>query len=244
MPSPLRILVIIPCYNEEEALPALLEELKINSRYSITSLVINDCSTDNTAAVARAAGTALIDLPVNLGIGGAMQTGFLYARNNGFDLAIQMDGDGQHLPSELAKLIDRYKESGTNVIIGSRFLSEHSFRSTRARRTGIYFFHLLSKLLIHRNIYDCTSGFRLLDKQAISIAARDYPDEYPEPESLVLFAKCGLAVEEIPVIMRERQGGASSIRSFAALYYMVKVSMAMIFSYIRYSKKQLWYVFK
>lgn len=238
------ILIIIPCYNEAISLPAVLKAIAEIKTHRLTPLVVNDCSADETAAVARRSGVALLDLPVNLGIGGAMQSGYRYAMANGYDLAIQLDGDGQHLPSELPRLIDHHLGTGANVVIGSRFLSIRSFRSSAARRTGIYYFHLLNKLLLRRNIYDCTSGFRLLDRKGIKIAAALYPDEYPEPESLILFSKCGLSIHEIPVVMQERQGGQSSIRAFTSLYYMVKVSIAMIYSYIRYSKKSLWEGFR
>ncbi len=236
------ILIIIPCYNEAASLPAVLRAVREVKDYKLTPLVVNDCSRDATASVARAHNAALLDLPVNLGIGGAMQSGYLYALANDYDIAIQLDGDGQHLPSELPKLIDHHINSGANVVIGSRFLSIKSFRSSMARRTGIFYFHLLNKILLRKNIYDCTSGFRLLDRSGIRVAASLYPDDYPEPESLILFSKCGLKVSEIPVVMQERQGGQSSIRSFASIYYMVKVSIAMIYSYLRYSKKYQWNV--
>jgi glycosyltransferase involved in cell wall biosynthesis len=235
-----RILVIIPCYNEAASLPAVIKDLnEIRNRYECSVLVVNDCSKDSTADIARKLPVILLDLPVNLGIGGAMQSGYLYAQRHGFDMAIQLDGDGQHLPSEIPKLVDQQLSTGANLVIGSRFLGLRSFRSSFLRRTGIYYFHLLNKLLIGKSVYDCTSGFRLMDKEAIALAAALYPDEYPEPESLILFSRYGMKIEEIPVIMRERQGGQSSIGSFSSFYYMVKVSIAMIFSYIRYSKKRI-----
>jgi hypothetical protein len=160
---------------------------------------------------------------------------------NNYDLAIQLDGDGQHLPAELHKLINHHNRSGANVVIGSRFIAKSGYRSTPGRRAGIYYFHLLSKLFAKKNIYDCTSGFRLFDRKALEIASAFYPDEYPEPESLVLFSRCGLTIAEVPVQMRARQGGKSSIRHFNSLYYMVKVSIAMFFSYLRYSKKTVWH---
>jgi glycosyltransferase involved in cell wall biosynthesis len=232
-----KILIIIPGYNEAASLPIVLSELRLVEGYDITPIVINDCSTDGTAIIARQNGVKLLDLAINLGIGGAMQTGYLYALKNNYDLAIQVDGDGQHLPSELYKLIDHYNQNAVNVVIGSRFLTKNTYRSTMSRRVGIYYFHLLNKLFAHKNIYDCTSGFRLFDRKAIEIAAASYPDEYPEPESLILFTKCGLTIAEVPVIMRARLGGTSSIRHFNSFYYMVKVTIAMFFSYLRYFKK-------
>ncbi len=235
----LKILIIIPCYNEAESLPAVINDIDtVKDFYDMQVLVVNDCSRDTTAEIARKFKVALLDLPVNLGIGGAMQSGYRYAVANDFDIAIQLDGDGQHLPSELGKLIDCHLLTEANVVIGSRFLDIRSFRSSVLRRVGIYYFHLLNKLLLRKKIYDCTSGFRLMDKKAIKLAADLYPDDYPEPESLVLFSKCGLILEEVPVVMQERQGGQSSIGWLSSIYYMVKVSIAMIFSYVRYSKNR------
>ncbi|MBS1587069.1 MAG: glycosyltransferase family 2 protein [Bacteroidetes bacterium] len=232
-----RILIIIPCYNEEASLPSLVRELRAVTGYHISILAVNDCSVDNTAEVIAQCSVNALHLPVNLGIGGAMQSGFLYARENGFDIAIQVDGDGQHPPSELHKLIEHHLANGTNVVIGSRFLSASAFRSTPMRRIGIRYLHFLSRLLTGKKIYDGTSGFRLFDRKAIEVAAELYPDEYPEPESLVMFSKAGLSIEEVAVDMRPRQGGISSIRNFASFYYIVKVSIAMCYSFIRHSKK-------
>ncbi len=232
-----RILIIIPCYNEEASLPALVKELRTIGAYGLSILAVNDCSTDRTAEVIRKLGINSLELPINLGIGGAMQSGFLYAQENNFDVAVQMDGDGQHPPAELHKLLEYHLNKGTNVVIGSRFITRSDFRSTWTRRIGIRYLYLFNKLLTGKHIYDSTSGFRLLDKQAIDIAASMYPDEYPEPESLILFSKYGLQVAEVAVNMRTRQGGVSSIKSFTSFYYIVKVTIAMFYSYIRYSKK-------
>ena len=177
----------------------------------------------------------MLDLPVNLGIGGAVQTGIRYARDNNFDLAIQLDGDGQHPPKELAKLINYHNQTGANVVIGSRFLEKEGFQSSFARRLGIQYFHWLNRIMTGQAIYDSTSGFRLFDRKAIELAAASYPDEYPEPESLVVFSKAGLKVAEVAVVMAARQGGQSSIRSFGSLYYCIKVTLAMFFSFIRKS---------
>lgn len=232
-----RILIIIPCYNEEVSLPRLLEELRALTDITFSILVVNDCSTDNTASVINGLHADCLELPINLGIGGAMQSGFLYARHYNFDLAIQVDGDGQHPPTELHKLVTHQAGTGVNVVIGSRFLDKSTFRSTWSRRMGIRYLGVLNKLLTGMRIYDSTSGFRLLDREAIAIAAENYPDEYPEPESLVLFSKKGMRIAEVPVEMRERQGGISSIRNFGSFYYIVKVTIAMFYSFLRYTKK-------
>jgi glycosyltransferase involved in cell wall biosynthesis len=233
---PGKVLIVIPCYNEEASLPSLLPELLstvLPNGYQLEALIVNDCSKDNTSAVAKKHKAIVVDLPINLGIGGAVQTGILYARDNNFDLAIQLDGDGQHPPKELPKLINHHLETGANVVIGSRFLEKEGFQSSFVRRLGINYFHWVNRLLTGLRVYDSTSGFRLFDHKAIELAAAYYPDEYPEPESLVVFSKAGLKVAEVAVIMAERQGGQSSIRSFGSLYYCFKVSLAMLFSFIR-----------
>jgi hypothetical protein len=144
-----------------------------------------------------------------------------------------MDGDGQHPPSELIKLIDQFILTHSNIVIGSRFVLKQGFQSSTLRRIGITYLHYLTYVFTRKSIYDITSGFRLFDQKAIQIIALKYPDDYPEPESLIIFSRAGLSVEEVPVIMRERQGGKSSIRNFSQLYYMAKVTIAMFFSNIR-----------
>ncbi len=233
---PGKVLIVIPCYNEEASLPSVLCELQrtaLPGGYIMEVVVINDCSKDNTSAVAKKANATVIDLPVNLGIGGAVQTGIVYARNNDFDIAVQLDGDGQHPPKELAKLIGFHLKTGANVVIGSRFLEKEGFQSSFTRRMGIKYFYWFNRLLTGLHVYDSTSGFRLFDRAAIKIAAVNYPDEFPEPESLVSFSKAGLKIAEVPVIMNARQGGQSSIRHFGSVYYCAKVSLAMFFSFIR-----------
>jgi glycosyltransferase involved in cell wall biosynthesis len=233
---PGKVLIVIPCYNEEISLPSVLDELQqttLPGGYHLDILVVNDCSKDNTSAVAKNGHAVVIDLPVNLGIGGAVQTGILYARDNGYDIAIQLDGDGQHPPKELGKLVGFHLESGANIVIGSRFLEKEGFQSSFARRMGISYFHWVNRIMTGMHIYDSTSGFRLFDKAAIKIASAYYPDEYPEPESLIIFSKAGLKISEVPVVMSARLGGQSSIRHFGSLYYCIKVSLAMFFSFIR-----------
>jgi glycosyltransferase involved in cell wall biosynthesis len=231
-----KLLVIIPCYNEGNTLPLLLEQLlllRLPPHYHMEIAVVNDSSKDDTKWVASLYPIILLDLPVNLGIGGAVQTGFLYARQNGFDLAVQVDGDGQHPAVELPKLINFYDETKTNISIGSRFLVEGGFKSSFARRMGIRYFHWLNKILTGKSVFDSTSGFRLFDSKAIAIAVDKYPDEYPEPASLVLFSKAGLSIKEVPVMMSERLAGQSSIRHFASVYYCLKVTISMLFIFIR-----------
>ena len=233
---PEKVLIVIPCYNEEDSLPLVLQKLELlqlPEGYHLEVLVINDCSKDNTLQIAKIFQANVIDLPVNLGIGGAVQTGIIYARDNGFDIAVQMDGDGQHPAAELEKMLAAREETKANIVIGSRFLQNEGFQSSFARRLGISYFHWLNRLLTGMHIYDSTSGFRLFDRAAIEIAAAHYPDEYPEPESLVTFSKAGLKIVEVPVVMSARLTGKSSINSFGSLYYCIKVSLAMLFSFIR-----------
>lgn len=233
--SPLNLLIIIPCFNEAGSLPVLLPQLRELELpgYQVSVAVINDASKDETSIVARREKVIVFDLPVNLGIGGAMQTGFRYAHIHHFDLALQLDGDGQHPPAEISKLLQCYEQQQPNIVIGSRFLRKEGFQSSQARRLGIQYFHWLNRLFTGNSVYDSTSGFRLLDKKAIAKAAMFYPDEYPEPESLVFFSKAGLKIAETPVVMRYRETGQSSIRNFTSMYYMVKVTIAMFFSFIR-----------
>lgn len=230
------ILIIIPCFNEQASLPQLLADLnnvKLPEKYKLTAAVVNDCSRDNTREVSKSLKANLIDLPINLGIGGAVQSGLKYALLNNYDAAIQMDGDGQHPPSELGKLLACFEQTNASLVIGSRFIEKEGFQSSFLRRLGISYFHLLNKFFTGMSIYDSTSGFRLFDRKAIKLGADYYPDDYPEPESLVVFSRAGLAITETPVIMAHRTGGQSSIRSFTSFYYCLKVTLAMFFSSIR-----------
>lgn len=230
-----KLLVIIPCYNEQASVPVLLTGLKALNipGYEIIPLVVNDCSLDETVSLARQQGAKVLDLPVNLGIGGAVQSGLLYAAINNIGLAVQMDGDGQHPPKELIKLLNCREATQANLVIGSRFIEKQGFQSSFTRRLGIGYFYWLNKFFTGQRIYDSTSGYRLFDEKAIALAADYYPDDYPEPESLVYFAKAGLTIQETPVIMAGRAGGQSSIRNFTSLYYCIKVTIAMFFSAIR-----------
>lgn len=233
---PLNILIIIPCYNEEASLPVLLKEFKeliLPLEYNIKTIVINDCSKDDTVLVAKQNGAEVLNLPCNLGIGGAVQAGFKYAFNNNFDIAIQVDGDGQHPPQEIIKLVEAHVQHNADIVIGSRFINKEGFQSSFIRRMGIKYFHFLNKILTGNSIYDSTSGFRLIGRKALKLVANNYPDDYPEPESLVIFSKAKFSIMEVPVTMRNRIGGVSSIGGSAPIFYTIKVTLAMLFSYIR-----------
>lgn len=231
-----RIAAVIPAYNEEEAIASVIHEINsVSGRdgLEIIPVIINDCSKDRTAEIIDREACVPIHLPVNLGIGGAVQTGFRYAAENGFDFAIQVDGDGQHPAEEIPGMVKAALDRGFDVTIGSRFIQKEGFQSSFMRRTGINYFRRLNKMLTGITIYDTTSGFRLLNRKALAIVNEYYPDEYPEPEAIVLYARNKLQVGEFPVQMRERQGGVSSINSFRAVYYMWKVTLACFFTRIR-----------
>lgn len=227
------ICIIIPAFNEEENIANVILSLKkANPNWKI--LVVNDGSSDNTATRAKETGLAtVISLPCNLGIGGAVQTGFKYAYRNHFQIAIQFDGDGQHIATEIPKLIAPILSSKADVVIGSRFINKNGFQSTFWRRIGIRFFEILNRLLIKQRITDSTSGFRAYNKKSLQLLCQYYPVDYPEPEALVLLGKNKFKITEVPVLMQERQGGISSISGFGSFYYMIKVITAMIIASIR-----------
>lgn len=229
-----KLLLIVPAFNEAENLPYLID--KINQAKStlpiqVDTLVINDYSTDNTKNVLRTlSGINYINLPCNLGIGGAVQTGYKYAKENNYDYAMQIDGDGQHDPMYIK---DAYNEieKGYNFVIGSRFIKNEGFQSSVIRRIGINFFYILIKLLTRKKITDATSGFRLCDKKIIDVFSRYYPSDYPEPETVVILLRNNFKVSEIPVIMNEREHGKSSINIANSIYYMIKVTTAILIAF-------------
>lgn len=236
MSNHIKLALIIPCFNEEDTVLALYDEIGRTSfpeGIVVTPVFINDCSTDNTRQIFREHRMTFIDLPVNLGIGGAVQAGYKYAFRSGYDIAVQMDGDGQHPPSELYKILKLITDGEADVAIGSRYLTKEGFQSSSLRRTGISYFRWLNKRLVGVTVYDSTSGYRALNRSALELVSSYYPDEYPEPEAIILYALHGLSIRETPVIMRERQGGRSSIRTYKTVYYMFKVTLGIIFLYIR-----------
>lgn len=222
----MKTLIIIPAYNEEESLPGVIRDLRENMP-SADVLVVNDGSRDRTAAIARQLGVAVLDLPFNLGIGGAMQTGYLYAERNGYDIAVQFDGDGQHLAGEIKKLIEPLAAGKADIVIGSRFLAPGGYKAPVFRKLGIWIFSFVLTRVLGITVTDSTSGFRAANRQVIKFFARSYPDDYPEVESLVLLHKVNLRVTEVAVSMSERTGGRSSITPLRSVYYMTKVLMAI-----------------
>lgn len=232
----MRIAAIIPAYNEQDSIAFVVGSLLKTSRESgirIQAVVVDDCSTDRTLAVLEGMDCVILSLPVNLGIGGAVQTGFRYAMEHDFSHAVQVDGDGQHPPAAIPAMIRKVEEEGWDVLIGSRFLAGEGFQSSYFRRLGIRWFSLLTRILCGYRILDTTSGFRLVNRKAMQVLAEDYPDDYPEPEALSIYARQGFRVGEIPVIMNERKGGESSINSMQAFYYMWKVTLGVVFSHLR-----------
>jgi glycosyltransferase involved in cell wall biosynthesis len=227
-----RVLAIVPAYNEEACIHRTVAEI-LHCGTDVDVLVIDDGSTDRTFRQASEAGAQVLRLPVNLGIGGAMQAGYLQAVRGGYGYAIQLDGDGQHPAPEIQRLLDCLQERDVDMVIGSRFLGNGGFRSTVTRRMGIRFFSWLLRWLTGRRYTDPASGFRLVNRRAMELFARQYPEDYPEPESILLCCRHGLQVEEIPVTMRPRETGTSSIRSFRVLYYMTKVTLSLLMCRLR-----------
>ena len=227
-----RVLVIIPAYNEEENIVQTVNEVK-RKVPDFDYVVINDCSKDSTLKLCLENEINVINLPINLGIGGAVQTGYKYAMQNGYDYAVQVDGDGQHDPAYLKAMYDAIVAENADMVIGSRFIEKEGFQSYAIRRLGIRYFTLLIKILTGKLITDPTSGLRVINKEIINKFAREYPRDYPEPESVVSLLKDMKKVVEVPVVMRERQSGRSSISIKAGIYYMIKVSIAMIVERIR-----------
>jgi glycosyltransferase involved in cell wall biosynthesis len=226
-------LIVIPAFNEQDNIMKVIRDIRENlSDFDI--LVINDCSLDGTSARARTAeGVNVVDLPYNLGIGGAVQTGFKYASSKGYDYMVQIDGDGQHMAIEVDKLYSTMLRSGSDMVIGSRFLGIQSFRTTWSRRLGIKLFEFIFRLLIQAKVTDSTSGFRIYNRKSIELLSRHYPDDYPEPDAIILLKKHGLRISEVGVEMKEREHGASSITPIKSPYYMAKVILSIFFSYTR-----------
>lgn len=220
-------LVIIPAYNEEGNLEKTIEDIKKNAP-DFDYVIINDCSTDSTLDMCRKHGYSYLNLPVNLGIGGAVQTGYRYAYYRGYDVAVQFDGDGQHDASFLKTMVKELEQSNSDMVIGSRFIEKEGFQSSALRRVGIVYFTFLIKLLTGKTITDPTSGMRMVNRKLLKKFTEDYPKDYPEPESVVAILAGNYKVKEIPVIMKERMEGESSISFRKSIYYMIKVSVAIV----------------
>jgi glycosyltransferase involved in cell wall biosynthesis len=228
-----RIVAVVPAYDEEAAVGSVVGEIRAFDP-TIDVVVVDDGSTDSTAAAAAAAGAAVVRLPFNLGIGAAVQTGFRYALERGYDVAVRLDGDGQHDPAELPKLLAPLARDEADVVTGSRFRdAESGYRPPLARRLGITWFARLVSLLSGQRVTDTTSGFQALNRRGIALFASDYPSDYPEVEATVLLLKHRLRLVEVPVRMREREHGSSSITFLRSLYYAIKVTLALFVAMAR-----------
>ena len=220
-------IAIVPAYCEERAIGSVVAEIKA-AGLGFDVVVIDDGSPDGTGAAAAAAGAAVVSLPFNLGIGGAVQTGFKYALENGYDLAARLDGDGQHDPAELPKLIAPVLAGEADIVVGSRFAgAADEYRPPLARRLGIGFFARIVSMLVRQRVTDTTSGFQALNRKGIRLFAADYPHDYPEVEATVMVFKHRLRLAEVHVAMQERTAGTSSIGALASVYYAVKVMLAV-----------------
>lgn len=225
MPSKLRTLVIIPAYNEEAN---ILDTVVAVKKAGYDYVVVNDGSKDSTLKICYDNGLNVLDLPQNLGIGGAVQAGHKYAQRYGYDVDIQVDGDGQHDPSYIPKLVHEI-EMGSDLVIGSRFLEKtDGFQSTFMRRVGINWLSCIIRLFSGSRVTDPTSGFRASGRKAIDLFSQSYPIDYPEPESIAYALKRGCRISEVSVQMKKRQGGVSSIGSLSSIYYMIKVTLAIV----------------
>jgi len=230
--SPERRIAIVPAYNEEGNIGRVVGEL-LAFDPTIDVVVVSDGSVDRTAAHAEAAGARVLRLPYNLGIGGAVQTGFRYAWEEGYDLAVRCDGDGQHVPAELPKVIAPVASGEADIAVGSRFVGGEGYRSSASRRVGIRLLATVVSAIARQRVTDTTSGFQALNRLALELFAADYPHDYPEVEGMVMTIKHRLRLVEVPVQMREREHGRSSITALRSVYYMAKVLTALFVGLFR-----------
>ncbi len=227
------LVAVVPAWNEAGAIGSVVDEI-VAAAMGADVVVVDDASTDETVAVAEAHGATVLRLPFNVGIGGAVQTGFKYALAHGYDVAVRLDGDGQHDPSELPKLLGPIERGEANLVIGSRFADgSGSYRPPFARRMGIRIFARLVSLLGGQRVTDTTSGFIALDPVAIQLFAEEYPHDYPEVEATLVALRSGLRLAQVQVDMRERETGTSSITFIRSLYYIVKVMLALLVTSLR-----------
>ncbi|MCM1174342.1 MAG: glycosyltransferase family 2 protein [Blautia sp.] len=242
-----KVLIVIPAYNESENIEQVIEQITerqtaLNTAdsggFQFDYVIVNDGSTDDTLKICEERQYHYLDLPINLGIGGAVQAGYVYAWKNGYDIAVQIDGDGQHDIAYLEEMLHPLIAGEADVVIGSRFLRKEGFQSSLARRTGVRMLSRLIRLTTGKKIYDVTSGYRAVNRKFIGIYARDYPTDYPEPEAIVTAVMYRGRVMEVPVQMRAREGGKSSINFRKSVYYMIKVTLAILVCRLSYGVRR------
>jgi glycosyltransferase involved in cell wall biosynthesis len=230
----LRRVAIVPALNEEHTIARVIDEVRAFDP-GLDVVVVDDGSGDRTADVAAAQGARVLRLPFNLGIGGAVQTGFRFAYEHDYDIAVRVDGDGQHDPSQLGRVLEPVLRGDADIVVGSRFADEEGvgYQSSRSRRIGIRILAGVVSRIVGQRVTDTTSGFQALNREGIALFARDYPHDYPEVEATVMVFKHRLRLTEVPVTMRERGGGRSSITALRSIYYMVKVLLAIFVGLFR-----------
>jgi hypothetical protein len=222
----LKVLVIVPAHNEEKSLGTVLDEIREKAPFADV-VVVNDGSTDGTAEVARKHDVEVLSLPLNLGIGGAVQTGFKYAAMKGYDVTVQVDADGQHDPSYLNPLLISLIEGKADIVIGSRYLNDDRVEMPWIRCIGIKYFSWLASKIIGHKITDCSSGYRALNAKAIKLFSENYPIDFPDAEALIVAHKAGLKIAELPVKFRKRNAGKSSLHLLRLIYYPIKETLAI-----------------
>ena len=228
-----RYLAVVPAYNEAATVGRIVRDIEQRAP-EFDVVVVDDGSTDGTGEIAEGAGADVLRHPFNLGIGGAVQSGFAYALDNGYDYMVQVDGDGQHLPEEIPKLVEAMEaDTSLDMVCGSRFLSDNGYPAPISRRAGIHVFAFLLSRIMGRRVSDPTSGFRLYNRRGIALFARDYPHDYPEVEAVLMVHFHRLRMREVPVRMLRRDGGVSSISSGKSVYYMLKVLLAIFIGLAR-----------
>ena len=227
-----RRIAIVPALNEEGNIGRVIAEIRAFDP-GLEVVVVDDASVDRTAAVAADAGAHVLRLPFNLGIGGAVQTGFRYAFEHGYDLAVRVDGDGQHDPAQLGVLLEPVLAGEADIVVGSRFAGVDGFRSSRSRRAGIRLLAWTLSALVRQRVTDATSGFQALNRDGIRLFAADYPHDYPEVEAVVMVVRHRLRILEVPAQMRGRETGRSSITLLRSLYYAIKVTLALLVGIFR-----------
>ncbi len=233
----MRLLVIIPAYNEAENLSATIADIQ-NEIPDADYVIVNDCSIDETVQICTENNYNILNLPVNLGIGGGVQTGYQYALAHNYDIAIQFDGDGQHEACYIKDLIEPIENGQADFVIGSRFIKKEGFQTTGMRRFGINFLSGLIHFLCGIRVLDVTSGMRAVDKKMIKVFSENYAQDYPEPEAILYSGMHGARIVEVPVQMRERKNGVSSINPLRSIYYMIKVSLALVLSRMSGTKRE------